>query len=254
MRLLYVIAGSGRMECDACLRDGLLARTFKAKGHEVLFVPMYTPLPANVGNPREHPLFFGGINVFLQQKLPFFRRTPRALDKFFDSPALLDFVSRFGHLTQARDLADLTVSVLEGESGNQRKELGAMLAWLAEQPRPGAIILPNSLLAGLAEPLRRTLGAPVFCLLSGEDMFIDQFPEPHRARTLEVLLRRPREIDGFILNRLQGALLAFTQHKPAVVLRCPACENVVMRVSPTPAGTFLDLRGAAYVRLGGERG
>jgi predicted Zn-ribbon and HTH transcriptional regulator len=51
-----------------------------------------------------------------------------------------------------------------------------------------------------------------------------------------------------------GALLAFAQHKPAVVLRCPACENVVMRVSPTPAGTFLDLRGAAYVRLGGERG
>jgi predicted Zn-ribbon and HTH transcriptional regulator len=50
-----------------------------------------------------------------------------------------------------------------------------------------------------------------------------------------------------------GALLAFTQHKPAVVLRCPACEKVVMRISPTPRGTFVDLRGASYVRLGGER-
>ncbi len=48
-----------------------------------------------------------------------------------------------------------------------------------------------------------------------------------------------------------GALLAFT-HAPAVVLRCPFCENVVARVSATPHGNFIDLRGATYVRLSRE--
>jgi hypothetical protein len=45
-----------------------------------------------------------------------------------------------------------------------------------------------------------------------------------------------------------GGLLAYT-HAPAVVLRCPACEHVVARVSTTPHGTFVDLRGAQYVRF-----
>jgi hypothetical protein len=45
-----------------------------------------------------------------------------------------------------------------------------------------------------------------------------------------------------------GGLLAFV-HAPAVVLRCPFCENVVARVSQTPYATYVDIRGAAYVRM-----
>lgn len=198
MRIVYIIAGSGQMECDMCLRDGQLARTFKAKGHDVLFVPMYTPLSSAVGDARQHRLFFGGINIYLQQKYPAWRHAPGFLKKLLDHPALLNFVARFGHMTQASDLAELTISMMEGEEGAQRRELDELLGWLAEQPRPDAVILPTSLLAGLAAPMRKRLGAPVLCLLSGEDMFIDQFPEPHRARTLETLRRRAREIDGFM--------------------------------------------------------
>lgn len=200
MRVTYVIAGSGRMECDTCLRDGLLARTMKARGHDVLFVPMYTPLPAAVGEAAQRPLFYGGINVYLQQKFPFFRRTPRFVDRVFNNAWLLDQVARLGHLTQPSDLAELTVSVMEGRAGNQRKELEALIEWLKGEPRPDAIILPTSLLAGLAAPLREALGAPVLCLLSGEDQFIEQFPEPHRARTLEALRRCVRGIDGFMAS------------------------------------------------------
>jgi hypothetical protein len=36
---------------------------------------------------------------------------------------------------------------------------------------------------------------------------------------------------------------------PGIVVRCPACTEVVLRVAHTPAGTMIDLRGAAYVRL-----
>ena len=45
-----------------------------------------------------------------------------------------------------------------------------------------------------------------------------------------------------------GALLAFTQ-SPGAVLRCPACEEVVLRIVQTPDVIYLDARGAAQIRL-----
>ncbi|HEX6270951.1 MAG TPA: DUF6510 family protein [Anaerolineales bacterium] len=45
-----------------------------------------------------------------------------------------------------------------------------------------------------------------------------------------------------------GELLAFTQG-PGVILRCSACENVVLRIVQTPDAIILDARGAVYLRL-----
>jgi len=45
-----------------------------------------------------------------------------------------------------------------------------------------------------------------------------------------------------------GALLTFTQ-APGMVLRCPACESVVLRIATTPEAIYLDARGAVYLRL-----
>ncbi|HEX8991578.1 MAG TPA: DUF6510 family protein [Anaerolineales bacterium] len=45
-----------------------------------------------------------------------------------------------------------------------------------------------------------------------------------------------------------GTLLAFTQ-APGVVLRCPACENVVVRITQTPDAYYIDARGAVFLRL-----
>jgi hypothetical protein len=45
-----------------------------------------------------------------------------------------------------------------------------------------------------------------------------------------------------------GALLAFVQG-PGIVLRCSACENVVLRIVQTPEAIYLDARGAVYLRL-----
>ena len=36
---------------------------------------------------------------------------------------------------------------------------------------------------------------------------------------------------------------------PGMVVRCPACAEVVLRIARTPHGTMVDLRGATYVRL-----
>jgi Family of unknown function (DUF6510) len=45
-----------------------------------------------------------------------------------------------------------------------------------------------------------------------------------------------------------GTLLAFT-HGPGVVLRCPSCEGVMLRIVETPGALLLDARGVAYLRL-----
>jgi hypothetical protein len=48
-----------------------------------------------------------------------------------------------------------------------------------------------------------------------------------------------------------AALRAYTR-APGVVLRCPACGGVVLRVVQTPRSTLVDASGAAWLRF--ERG
>ena len=45
-----------------------------------------------------------------------------------------------------------------------------------------------------------------------------------------------------------GSLWAFAE-SPGYVLRCPACQNIVMRMTVTPHNVYLDARGAAYLRI-----
>ena len=45
-----------------------------------------------------------------------------------------------------------------------------------------------------------------------------------------------------------GTLLAFTQ-APGLVMRCPSCENIILRITRTPDAYYLDARGAVYLRL-----
>ncbi len=49
-----------------------------------------------------------------------------------------------------------------------------------------------------------------------------------------------------------GTLLAFSQG-PGIVLRCPACENVMLRIVQTPEAIFFDARGALSLRLARSR-
>jgi hypothetical protein len=45
-----------------------------------------------------------------------------------------------------------------------------------------------------------------------------------------------------------GTLLAF-MCSPGIVLRCPGCEHVIMRIVQTSDAIYLDARGAVYLRL-----
>jgi hypothetical protein len=47
---------------------------------------------------------------------------------------------------------------------------------------------------------------------------------------------------------MMGELFAFTR-APGLVLRCPACESILLRVVQTPKFTYLEARGAVCLRI-----
>jgi glycosyltransferase involved in cell wall biosynthesis len=66
------------------------------------------------------------------------------------------------------------------------------------EPRFDVVNLPYTLLLGLAEPLKRTLKAPVCCTLQGEDLFLDGLGEPYRQQSLDLIRDASRHVDAFL--------------------------------------------------------
>jgi glycosyltransferase involved in cell wall biosynthesis len=197
MKILFVTAGAAGMYCGSCLRDNALAAELKARGHDVVLVPLYTPTRTDEPNVSERRVFFGGISVYLQQKAGFFRRAPRIIDAMLDAPWLIKAASSGSIATDPRSLGELTISMLKGEEGFQRREFEKMLEWLRSEAAPDVVQLPNTLLASLAPPLRRALNAPVHCTLQGEDLFLDGLTTPHRTEALELIRTHSGSIDRF---------------------------------------------------------
>ena len=185
------------MYCGSCLRDNALAAELKSRGHDVLLVPLYTPTLTDEPNVSEGRVFFGGISVYLQQKARFFRWAPRIVDKLLDAPWLIKAASSGSISTDPRSLGEMTISMLKGEDGFQRKEFEKMVEWLASEPAPDVVQLPNALLASLAPSIRRALKAPVHCTLQGEDLFLDGLTKPHRAESIDLIRKNAESIDRF---------------------------------------------------------
>jgi glycosyltransferase involved in cell wall biosynthesis len=198
MKILYITAGAANMYCGSCFRDNALAAELIARGHDVMLVPIYTPTLTDEPNVSSEKVFFGGISVYLQQHLSIFRKTPRFLDKLLDSPAMLKLASRRSIPTNPKLLGELTVSMLRGEDGFQRKELQKMIDWLTHEDAPDVINLPYTLLIGLAAPLKKALNRPILCTLQGEDLFLEGLHESYRGDALKLIRANVEHVDTFI--------------------------------------------------------
>ena len=198
VKILHVTPGTGNFYCGSCLRDAGLIRELRRRDHRVQCVPFYLPLVTEGDDPSSTPMFFGGINVTLQQRYRFFRTSPRWMDVLFDRPHLLRLAARIDPLTDAQELGELTLSMLRGEEGNQRKELERFVAWINHEPRPDIICLSNALLVGLGRVLKERIGVPVVCTLQGEDAFLDALPNPLAAKAWEIVSDQSQQIDGLI--------------------------------------------------------
>jgi glycosyltransferase involved in cell wall biosynthesis len=206
MRIVQITAGAGGRICGSCLHDNALVRSLRRRGRDAILVPAYVPTTTDEENVAEPRIVCGGVNVWLQEHVPLFRHTPwwfdRLLDRLLDSRGLLEWLSSRTGGTKPADVAGLTVSTLRGEAGHQRKEVEKLARWLARDVRPDVVQLSNVLLIGLARRVKEATGAKVVCSLSGEDIFIEQIPEPHYTEVRSLLRERSADIDHFVaLNR-----------------------------------------------------
>ncbi|MCI0746929.1 MAG: glycosyltransferase family 4 protein [Verrucomicrobia subdivision 3 bacterium] len=237
MNLVQITPGAGGMYCGNCFRDNALVERLRKLGHSALMVPLYLPLNLDdTDQSSGTPIFFSGINVYLDQQSTLFRRAPGWLRNALSHPRLLRWAAGRAAKTRATDLGELTVSMLRGEEGNQIAELDKLIAWLRAQPKPDAIFLSNVLLAGLARRLQHELDAPVFCHLQGEDSFLDGLPEPFRGQAWDILVKRCGDIALFIApSHYFGQLMAKRLQLPSERVRVVYNGIKLDGFAPAPA-------------------
>lgn len=273
MRIVQLTPGSGdQFYCENCLRDASLVRALRAAGADVVLAPMYLPLSLDNRQPLERTqVFFGGINVYLQQKLGLFRRTPRWLDKLFDADWLLQRVSKRAGMTSAAQLGEMTLSMLQGAHGRQAKEIDRLIEFLTSpEHKPDVMVLSNLLLAGLAEPIKKRLGCKLVCWLQDEDGFVDDLGEPWAQRVWEQLSGLVPFFDLFLpvshfFSELMQKRLSIPPEKMQV---CPPGIDLSMYEPPASVseaqtigflgrmcrGNGLDLLGQCFTALGQTAG
>jgi glycosyltransferase involved in cell wall biosynthesis len=198
MKIAYITAGAAGMYCGSCMRDNTLVSALHALGHDALLIPTYTPIRTDEEDVSQKRIFLGGINVYLQQKLALFRHTPWTLDRLWDARALLRWVSRFAVRTEAEELGALTLSMLKGEHGYQKKEIDKLVYWLAHEVKPDLVHVTNVLLSGIVHEIKAHLRVPVLGMLQGDDVFLEALLPTIRGQALELIRAHCREMDGFI--------------------------------------------------------
>jgi glycosyltransferase involved in cell wall biosynthesis len=198
LRIVQITPGAGKMFCGACLRDNALVTALRKLGHAATMAPLYLPLTLDEKDQSAGlPIFFGGINVYLEQQSALFRHAPAWLHHALASPALLKWASGAAAKTRPMDLGPMTLSMLRGEEGNQARELKELIRWLRAE-KPDVVSLSNALLVGMARRIKAELSVPVLCSLQGEDWFLDALPSPHREQAWQTAAARAEDVDLFI--------------------------------------------------------
>ncbi len=189
------------------MRDNSLAKHLRESGHDVFMLPMYLPRFLDEEPVHEDsPIFFGGINVYLQYKFSLFRRTPTWVDRFFDSKWLLRKAATRSGMTEGKELGEITLATFRGEDGPIAKEVRKVVDWFREREKPDVVFLSTILLAGLGRVVRRELGVPVYGFLQGEDSFLDSLPDGYREQAWDLLSADVAKLDACIApSRYFGA-------------------------------------------------
>jgi glycosyltransferase involved in cell wall biosynthesis len=217
LNIIQITPGAGGMYCGNCFRDNALVAEWRRIGHSALMLPLYLPMNLEEADQSAGvPIFFSGINVYLEQKFRWFSKLPNWVHQALSSPSLLSLAAGHAAKTKPSDVGDLALSMLEGEQGNQASELEPLIAWLRDHQKPEVICLSNGLLSGLARRLKSELNVPVVCMLQGEDSFLDALSPKFRERSWETFATRAAEMDALVApSRYYAELMTKRLHLPA---------------------------------------
>ncbi len=187
------------MFCGSCMHDNALSKALSDQGWNIQLVPTYTPIRTDESDFSVDHVLFGGVNVYLQQKIPLLRYVPSVLDRFLDSPWLIRKVTSRAIETDAVMLGRLAYSMLLGSRGNQRKEVKKICRWL-KLSKPDLIIFSNVLIGGCIEDIKRETNALVLVTLQGDDVFLDSLKEPFKSKCIDRIKELIDHVDGFIVQ------------------------------------------------------
>lgn len=202
MKIVFLTPGTGSYYCGACMRDNALANALIGAGHDASLLPMYLPLKLDEnskGLDGDTPIFFGGINIYMQQKMSIFRRTPVWLDKLLNRPGLLRSAAKRSHMTSARDHGEMCFEMLRLDSDDFKKELGKLYSWINDTGKPDVLVLSTALQAGFAREVKKQWpGMPVLCCFQGEDSFLDSLPDGYRDECWQLMAEKCRDTDSLV--------------------------------------------------------
>jgi len=199
MKILHIIPGSGgSFYCGNCMRDSKYVPALKALGHDVVKLPMYLPLFANVEEENDTPVFYGAVSIYLKQLYPIFRKAPKWVDTLLNAKPLLKLAAKYSGSTDAKGLEDMTISMLMGEEGLQSEELERMVDWIVDHYKPDVIHLSNALLLGLAPTIKKRLDTVLICSLQDEDVWVDVMDPQFRDRVWGLMQKAVEHVDGFV--------------------------------------------------------
>ena len=214
--IAYITSGAGGMFCGSCLHDNTLARALIRRGLDVQLIPTYTPIRTDEEDVSSTHVFYGGVNVFLSQTVPFYRHLPAMLTGWLDHPRLINWATRRAAATSAASLGALTVSMLRGVEGNQRRELDKMLEKLEELSHSAAA-------AQLVRPVETALDdIPALAMTEDEAR---RLQSGQGVSALKVARRIPLRNFG-----LGTVFCAFAEGKPVALARFEGGELRPIRV------------------------
>jgi glycosyltransferase involved in cell wall biosynthesis len=198
MQIVHIVPGSGgSFYCGNCLRDSEYIQGLKNAGVEVVKVPMYLPIFADEHDIEEVPVFYGAISIYLKHSFPALRKAPGWVDKILNSGPALRLAAGMAGSTNPKGLEGMTISMLLGETGEQKKELDHMVDWLEKECHADVIHLSNALLIGLARRIKERLNVKVVCTLQDEDVWVNAMDEHFKIQTWDLMKERARDVDAF---------------------------------------------------------
>ncbi|NQV27957.1 MAG: glycosyltransferase family 4 protein [Rhodopirellula sp.] len=200
MHVAIVTAGGAGMFCGSCMHDNTWARALRDAGVEVTLIPTYTPIRVDEEDLSSRRVFFGGINVYLEHKSRVWRTLPRWMTSWVNRPSLIRFATRFGVSNDAANLGELTLDMLDGELGSQRRDVDELVAFIADELKPDVVCFSNALLAGAVRSLRQKFAGKIFCTLQGDDIFLDGLSKEHRQGAIDRISSRAADFDGFLVH------------------------------------------------------
>lgn len=160
-------------------------------------VPMYLPIFADEHDLEDVPVFYGAVSLYLKHSLPIFRNAPKWVDNLLNSGPALKLAAGMAGSTNPKGLEGMTISMLLGESGEQKKELDDLVDWIGEHCQADVIHLSNALLLGLARRLKEKLDVLVVCTLQDEDVWVNAMDEDFKNKTWELMKERAQDVDAF---------------------------------------------------------